>query len=273
MSIERLAGMLPSPNEPRNGASGTATVETCGAAKLDATSSNSSSSGSTAAGQGRLGSSSSLDVVLHLEYITDAASRSALAVLRLVVSAAVALLAVEAVWKFRSTAELTRTNKLLILNAVLASCCLVGVLSVGFLFAYRILATLWHGKRWNRRRRVIVTVTGLELLFQVAASGLFLAPNAYSLAVPCAWTLAPTNWMGLGRFLAWNSILALQVLQAVMLLPMEYLAQVLRKLRLEPVLAGSWACEEAAPGLDLPSWVFALMVRPSNAPPCCAWRP
>ena len=137
------------------------------------------------------------NVVLHIEYITDGNARLAVWTLRAFMTLALLLLVLNVVWKFaRDANSLIRDNRLLIFNVVVASCCVLALSVVGGLFGYRVVHFARAGISWTPRRKRLMIMTGVELVFQMLAAVFFLAPNAYAIAVPCGYFLNQVNWMG-----------------------------------------------------------------------------
>lgn len=85
----------------------------------------------------------------------------------------------------------------------------------------------------------------------------YLAPNAYALVKECGWLLGPIRVMGYFRWVAEGVFLSNQVLQALVLMPVERLLPTLRCLKLiQPTVDMS----QIRMGIDLPARVYVILV-------------
>ncbi|KAL4539236.1 hypothetical protein Ndes2437A_g02202 [Nannochloris sp. 'desiccata'] len=191
------------------------------------------------------GSYDANSVVLTLEFLSDSGTKFLVFLLRISMLLSLILLFLQLWWKLANDVDtLAYNDTMLVINLVVAIASVLLLLLAGGFYLFGIYKVRKENKRWNARRRRYCILGGLNLLFQFISSGFFLISNAYGLAQPCSWFLLNIQVLSFFRWTAFTALLAMQILQALTLLPIDSLP---------------WYKGNVHVGLDLPSKVYAYV--------------
>ena len=107
------------------------------------------------------------DVVLRIEYVSDTEAAITMWVLRIALLVSTGLLILECVWKYSAESEQLVGQNMVYLNITLGTICMTIVLIALATFGWHAVRAAKLHKRWNPRRRVLVTLNALDLFFQL----------------------------------------------------------------------------------------------------------
>lgn len=197
------------------------------------------------------------DVVLRTEFAKEANSKRYIFGSQVILAFCVALVVVEAVWKYQGSNRLLQNDQLLVLNICVGSIILSSLFLVVSVFLMKLFKARALGKKWSFRRIRVIVLAAVDGTALFISCSCFLAGNVVAYAVGCGWFLGAVKILSFVRLTGFTALIANQFLLVLITMPVDLVFRILSVFKL------AWVIDQAdvkhvVHGIDLPWWIYAL---------------